>query len=212
MQMHTGEIGQVLISTRRKSTISVGETTWGYIIGQGVAARRRAGIGELLAVFGCLFFGTVAFGQWLIPDSAYSDGALGLRISGTIMLFVFASLLYLMARRGLSVECHVDTKRDMVRLVRRNREGGTMIWSSFAFSEIGSVFIKRSKSNETVDKMYMRPKSMDTAILVATGASWQLEPLLDRVQRDLRRQMPKVAKVSPRHVEPSRVRNKSATG
>ncbi|MGR3292203.1 MAG: hypothetical protein ACU0C9_13555 [Paracoccaceae bacterium] len=215
MDGHTGNSGLVLNGSRKTSALSISETFWGYVVGKGGQAQRRAAIGELAAITGCLFFGAASFGQWLIPGSAYAGDIFAVKVSGTIMFFVFSAQLYLIARRGLISEVQVDLKRQCVRLVRRNREDATTVMASYDFAEINSVYVKRSKSDFVADQMYMRPSSKRSPILIATGPAAELEPLLDRIQRDFRGQMataPRSVQSRGHDGERPRARSAFATG
>ena len=197
MNDHSGNDSPVVNSSRTSAAILISKTFWGYIINKGATARRRARLGELAAICGCFFFGAASFGQWLVPGSIYAGDILPIKISGTIMFFVFAAQLYLIARRGLSYEVQVDTKRQCVRMARRNLEGSTTITATHDFADIGSVYIKRSKSDFIADQMFMRIAATNASILIVSGPAKELEPLLDQIQRDFRGQMPTAPKTVP---------------
>ena len=215
MDTHTKGIGQVVGGKRQRAALSISETVWGYTISRGGSARTRANMGELAAIAGCLFFGAASFGQWLLPDAALGAQVLPFKISSTIMFFVFSALLYLIARRGLTVEAQVDIKRQKLSLVRRNGEGATTQLAKYGFAEIGSVYIKRSKSEIAADQMFVRPKSGVAPILIVSGPARELEPLLDRIQTDFRGQMataPKARSHPDAAATPVRKRSAFATG
>jgi len=221
MDAQTSSNGLAVSGKRQNSAVNISETLGGYAISKGGSARMRANLGELAAIAGCLFFGAASFGQWLIPDATFATEVFPFRVSGTIMFFVFSALLYLIARRGLTMEAQVDTKRHTLRLVRRNREGATTQLAKYGFADIGSVFIKRSKSGTTDAQMFFRPNSGVAPIFLVSGPVRELEPLLDRIQIDFRGQMPTEPKLRPKRVtpaksvtpaEPTRVRGAFATG
>ncbi len=190
--------GPVLNGRRQKAAICISDTILGYSISKGGSARLRANMGEMAAIVGCLFFGAASFGQWLIPNSALGPELLQFKLSGTIMFFVFAALLYLIARRGLTVESQINKKNATLRIVRRNREGGSMVLAQHRFAEIDSVFIKRSKSDFIADQMFVRIKSGSAPLLIARGPAPELEPLLDRIQKDFRGQLKTAPKRAPK--------------
>lgn len=215
MDTHTEDNGLAVGGSRRGAVVSISETISGYHIDKGRTARKRAVLGELAAITGCLFFGAAAFGQWLIPQAPSNADIFMFQVSGTIMFFVFSALLYLIARRGLTVQAQVDTKRENFRLVRRNREGGTTVLAEHGFADIGSVYIKRSKSDFIGNQMFVQPLSAASPILIASGPARELEPLLDRIQRDFRGQLATAPKVTPRSVKSAtraRARSAFATG
>jgi hypothetical protein len=199
---------------RQKAVVSVSQTNSGYTISRGGSARMRANMGELVAITGCLFFGAASFAQWLIPESRLGADIFAYQVSGTIMFFVFSALLYLIARRGLFVEAQVDTKRGIFRIVRRNREGVSTPLTELKFAEIGSVFIKRSKSDLIGNQMFLRLKS-GSSIQIINGPVKELEPLLDRIQNDFRGQMPtapKQVRAAVQTTERPRARSAFAAG
>ena len=190
MANRTGDNGLVLKSRQQNQAVSVSETSWGYIVGRGALAIRRASLGELFAMAGCIILGFFAYATWLLPGSISSVEVVPLKIAITIMFFVFSALLYLIARRGLSVEVQIDIKSQKVRLARRNRENGVTVIASYHFSDIDSVYMKRSQSPFVADRLFIQPKNSKGAILVATGSSDDLEPLLSRFRAEFRRKAP----------------------
>ncbi len=195
----TGERGLVLKGSQQGGAVSVGETFWGYIIHKGKASRDRAAIGEVAATAGSAFFGLLAYGQWLLPGAIGSAGVLSYKIAGTAVFFMFSGLLYLIARRGLSCEVHVDVKRRQLRTVRRNREGVPSLMEKFGFGEISSVYMIRSKSPFSPNRLLVQPSSRRGPILVASGPACELEPVLRRMISVMREGRPKdVPVVAPR--------------
>lgn len=190
MGNRTGSNGLVLKSKQQQQAVSVSETFWGYIIDRGTLAIKRASLGELFAMAGCIILGFFAYATWLLPGSVNSTEVFPLKISITIMFFVFSALLYLIARRGLSVEIQIDIKSQKVRLARRNRENQATVIASYHFADIDSVFMKRSQSPFVADRLFIQPKNSKGAILVATGSSNDLEPLLSRFRAEFRRKAP----------------------
>ncbi len=190
MVNRTGDNGLVLKSKQQNEAVSVSETFWGYIVGRGTLAIKCASLGELVAMAGCIVLGFFAYATWLLPGSVNSIEVVPLKIAVTIMFFVFSALFYLIARRGLSVEIQIDIKRQKVRLARRNRENGVTVIASFDFSDIDSVYMKRSQSPFVADRLFIQPKNNRGAILVATGSSQDLEPLLSRFRSEFRQNAP----------------------
>ncbi len=190
MNGNTSEIGLVLNDSDRSRAVSVDETSWGYIVSNGARARRIAGFGEVAAIAACLMFGTFAYAPWVLPVSISNVDVLPYKISATIMFFVFSALLYIMSRRGLSFEVQIDTRRRIVRTARRNRANTVTQIEQFAFSEINSVHMKRSKSPMAVGQIFLKPTGSNRAVLVATGPARDLEPVLRRMIADMREVAP----------------------
>ena len=190
MNGSTGENGLVLNDSDRRRAVSVDETSWGYIVSKGARARRIAGFGEVAAVCGCLMFGTFAYIPWFLPVSIIDVAAFAYKVSATIMFFAFAFLLYNMSRRGLPFEVQFDNRRRIVRTARRNRANTVTQIEQFAFSNIQSVHMKRSKSPMAVGQIYLKPTGSNRAVLVATGPARDLEPVLRRMIADMREAVP----------------------
>lgn len=174
----------------RHRAVSIDETNWGYIVSRGARARRIAGFGEVAAVAACLMFGTFAYAPWVLPVSISNVDVLPYKISATIMFFVFSALLYIMSRRGLSFEVQIDTRRRIVRTARRNRANTVTQIEQFAFSDIKSVHMKRSKSPMAVGQIFLNPTGSNRAVLVASGPARDLEPVLRRMIADMREAAP----------------------
>ncbi len=199
MNAITDEKGLIVKGSRQGDAVGVGETFWGYIIHKGKNARDRAAIGEVAATTGSAFFGLLAYGQWLLPGLAGNAASLSLKIGTTTVFFMFSGLLYLIARRGLSSEVHVDVKRRQLRTVRRNREGVASLMEKFGFAEISSVYMIRSKSPFVPNRLLVKPASRRLPILVASGPASELEPVLRRMISVMRESRPKeVPVVTPR--------------
>lgn len=131
-------------------------------------------------------FGTFAYAPWVLPVAINDVVVLPYKISATLMFFVFAALLYNMARRGLSFEVHIDTRRKLVRTARRNRAGVVTHIEKFAFAQIKSVNMKRSKSPVAVAQILLKPTGSRRTVLVASGPARDLEPVLRSMIADMR--------------------------
>ncbi len=215
MVMHSGNVRAGTSGLKKHSTLKVSETLWGYAVRKSGASDIWAAIGELVATSGCLFFAAASFGQWLLPGSMYNGAILPLKISGTVVFFAVSALLYRIARQGLSEVVQIDTQRQKVSILRRNRYGHTTVKSTIAFADIGSVFIKRSKSDFVASSMYIRPASGLASMLIASGSARELEPLLDRIQSDCRnRRVPvkKPVRLNVDRATPRQTRNAFASG
>jgi len=186
MQTHAEIVSLVPDSPQPSPVVKVSKAQSGYSISKGGPARQRADMGELVATGGCLFFATLSLGHWLVPQATVGAEILPYQISGTILFFGISALLLIIARRGLTSEVQIDTERKVLRVVRRNRKGAITVMSHMRFAEIGSVYIKRSKSEDIANQMFVRSKPGAMAILIASGPAHELEPLLGRLQNDFR--------------------------
>ena len=206
MNTNASASGLALSGNKQRIAVQVSKTNWGYIIGKGGAARKRAAWGEMLAIAGCLMFGTFAYAPWVIPSDGASVSIVSYQISGTITFFVFGALFYLIARKGLSFEVQVDTAKRQLRTARRNRENSITYLEKFDFSQIRSVYMKRSKSPNPTGQLLLEPVGKSRPILVAAGPVRELEPVLQRLIADMRDAAPKVqprqVRIAPARVAP----------
>ncbi|MEE9389325.1 MAG: hypothetical protein V3U96_12030 [Paracoccaceae bacterium] len=158
-----------------------------------------------------MFFATASFAQWLIPGSLYDGEILPLKLSGTVVFFAVSALLYRIARRGMSEVVQIDTLRQKVTVLRRNRYGRSTRKVGLSFSDIGSVFIRRSKTDMVPSSMFMRHRTGGVAIHLVSGPARELEPLLDRIQADCREAVGQAAATTGRlPVKPSSAPAKGA--
>ncbi len=185
MAYDTGANDQVLRGDKPAGSARISETAWGLIISQGASARRRAEIGEVMAAFACLMFGTFAYAPWLLPVSAeglFGAMALPAKIGATVLFSGFSFLNYRISRRGLGVELHVDSDQNMLRLVRRNRAGSLSYSARIPFSAVESIYLKRSKSPRSAAQLQLRlagPGARQIQILSAPAR--ELEPILQQI-------------------------------
>lgn len=186
MNVHANEDTLLVTSEATTTAISINETFWGFIVRKGGTAPRLAAFGEITAMLACILFGFAAYSQWLLPGIVNNVDMFLFKISGTIVCFVFAFLNYSIARKGLLYETQIDVKKQVVRLARRNRDGVSTLLGSFDFSDIGRIYMQRSKSSQAPNRLYIEPKSKSRALLVATGPARELEPLRERLISELR--------------------------
>lgn len=198
MKTHTGKNGMVVKVSQPNGAPSIGETYWGLIVRRGSAAQDRAALGEIAATLGCVFFGIMAYSNWLLPGRILETEVLPFKIAGTAVFFMFAGFLYLIARRGLHFEAQIDTKRRQFRIVRRNREGAASLVESYPFEEIERVYLVRSKTF-TPDRLYVQPRGRSWPIMLAAGRGNVLDPILERMIEAMRgKRVREIGVVTPR--------------
>ena len=188
MDRHTGTSDQVVNGARQVAAVNVTDTEWGYIIRPGENALMRAAYGEMAASFVAVLLGLSAYGLWLLPNSTDVAALLPFKIAGTAIFFVMAAMLYLIARRGLCYEVHVDLQRKVLRTARRNRHGRATAVRSVPISEIESVFLQRAQTGFMRSRLCVRVTGERGLTEVAVGYERTLAPILDRMARDLRKQ------------------------
>ena len=180
---------------RGKKRVVTKETSWGFVIMRGGCADKRAYWGEVSALMGVFAFGAVAYAQWLWPGTNTSAELFPFRMGITVAFFVLSTWLYFIARTGLTTEVQVDAKSGHVGFVRRNKEGYGVLEDRCKFEEIESLFITRTQTPFSTDRLYARIQGRRSDVLIATAPKKELEPLLDRLHQTCR---PAVLSVSAR--------------
>jgi len=173
----------------RRNAVCLSGTKWGYIIRPGENTLVRAAYGEMAASFVAVLLGMAAYGLWLIPGSSAAADLVPFKIAGTVIFFVMAGMLYLIARRGLCYEVHVDLKRRMLLTARRNRRGRATPVSAVPIAEVESIFLQRAKSSFLRSRLCARIKGESALIELAEGTDEELSPLLQRLTLDLSSQI-----------------------
>ena len=170
-------LGKAGKSKKEYATYSVAETDWGYVFGSGPSVAVAASIGEVVAVVGAIAFGAMAYLQWLLPGTTSDPEMVPFKAVGTIIFFMVAAMLYLMARNGLLKETHIDFKNRVVSVVRRNRESVGTVEKEYRFDQIKRVYLARNKSGNRIARMYIEPK-IGPAIMVARGPNDEMQTVL----------------------------------
>lgn len=200
MDRQAGVFNRVVSGSGRKAAVSVTDTNWGYIIRPGENALMRAAYGEMAASFAGVLLGMGAYGLWLLPNATDAADLLPFRIAGTVVFFVTAALLYLIARRGLCYEVHVDLQRRVLRTARRNRHGRATPIRSVPIAEIESVYLQRAQASFMRNQLCVRIAGERGQTQVAVGSEAELAPILQRMTPDLRKQAEEIAR--PERVQP----------
>jgi hypothetical protein len=198
MNMHSSESGLLLNGERQRRAARIGKTNWGYIIGPGPAAQKRAGYGEVLAVFACLMFGTFAYAPWILPAAFNDFLIMPYKIAATAMFFTFSIMNYRISHQGLAFEVQIDTLRAKLSTARRNRGNAVTVLEKFAFTDIESVYMKRSKSPNALARVFVQPAGRNRPLVVAKGPARDLEPVLRLLIAELRAEAPRPRVVAQR--------------
>ncbi len=169
----------------RRSAPGLVGTNWGYVIRPCENVLVRAAYGEMTAVFFAVLTGMAAYGQWLIPGSNASAELIPFKIAGTVIFFVIAGMLYLIARRGLCHEVHVDLKQRELRTARRNRRGRATPVSAVAMDDVERVFLQRAKASLLRSRLCVKLAGQTALMEIAEGSEAELAPILQRLALDL---------------------------
>jgi len=164
---------------------NVVDTFWGYIVGPPGQARRRASLGESLAMIGSLAFGGIAFSLWLLPGSTTDTALMPFKIGATAVFFVIAGLLYLMAKKGLSSEVQIDLHEREIRVVRRNCSDESVTLEAHSFDLVQDIAVKRSRRNLLWSALGVDVLGATGPIVLATAPERELTALFARLGEDL---------------------------
>ena len=151
---------------------------------------KRAAFGEMAASFAGVLLLMAAYGQWLLPAGILKSDTIAFQLAGSASFMVFACLLYFIARRGMCPEIQIDMQKQVVRTAKRNRHGASTATETFPFAAIGSVFMKRSKTNSAGNQVFLRLRGDQRLIEVASGPESQLEIIMERLGQDVCRTAP----------------------
>ena len=173
----TGEIA-------RTSPFEVEDIFWGYKIRSGNGAPFSVMFGQAVCFFLGVCLMTATFGVLVLP-TLFFDGDAGIMRAGAAAL-MGATAFYLLwfASRGTQTEVHVDTQQNEIREVVCNRSGKPTIVATYAFEEIGGVYLDIEEAGGQTN-LSLGYSDTSQTIAVATGTEAQLLPLRDRLARDL---------------------------
>lgn len=177
-------------SNREKSepseSVNIEDTFWGYVIGPGKRATQRADKGEGLAAISSMVFLILAFALWLAPGVLTSPVVLTFKIAITVVFFIVAAKLYLMAKRGFLSEVQVDLNENELRVVRRNRGNESVTLESYKFREIGTVYVERAVGTFMLHHLYAKPIGSSRPVLVASGPERVLMEMRQKLRGEIR--------------------------
>jgi hypothetical protein len=167
-------------------SVNIEETFWGYVVGPGQRAILRADKGEGLAAICSMVFLILAFALWLAPGVQTTPVVLSFKIAITVVFFVLAAKLYLMAKRGFLSEVQVDLNENELRVVRRNRGNESVTLESYKFREIGTVYVERASGAFMLHHLYVKPIRSNRPVLVASGPERVLAEMRQKLRGEIR--------------------------
>jgi hypothetical protein len=200
MTAHSGFVELEVPNEGARSAPFVSETYWGYVIRPPEPQLERAAVIEMVAIFAGVLLFLAAYGQWLLPGADAADGVIGLKLVSTVLFAVLGGSLAWLGRRGMVQELHVDRLKSQLRLVQRNRHGEGRLTAVFAFSDIGSVVLKRSKTPWRTARLCLRLAGSGSFVEVLVAAEVELLPIRDRLIVDMSPRF----RADPRPHRPSR--------
>lgn len=174
-----------MTSNQVQSGVSINPTLWGYVIEgpwacasqSSLSGRLRilAGLGSIVLMAGLLFLGSLA------GDSA----ALAMRFGAAMFFGVLALILLRRKACPAAREVRIDRVRNEIIAGFRNADGGFVLSGSHGFDEVDGVVLLATDDAELPAQIMLRLADDEEALLVAAGEAQALEPLAERLARDL---------------------------
>ena len=161
------------------------ETYWGYVIRPSELFLERAALLEIVSGFVGVFVFCAAYGHWLLPGSDLSPEALPMKLVSTVLFAALGASLVWIGRKGMVQEMHIDTVKQEVRLVQRNRSGDGQLVGLYAFEDVSSVVIRRSKSALSPSKLGLRLAGSGSLIEIVPSDEDELLPIRNRLIGDM---------------------------
>lgn len=183
---------------RPATGFAVEEFYWGYVVRDTRGAPLALVAAQAAAWAGGILCAIAAPGLFVMPG-AWAEGPGGLRLGAAVVFAAVAAILLWFASRGAVAELQIDTRQGEVREIIRNRAGKPTVGGRHGFDSIGGVFIDRTGDRAARGRAVLVIRLGNTAqvLPVATGPAAGLEPLRDRLGRDLVVR-PRQAIVAPR--------------
>ncbi|MCR8723613.1 hypothetical protein [Frigidibacter sp. ROC022] len=177
------ELGVVTEGLRAAPIVS--ETYWGYVVRPPEAYLERAAVIEIVSTFAGVLMFFAAYGHWLLPGTDLSLSVIPVKLVSTLIFAAMGAALIWTGRQGMVQELHVDTKKEEIRLVQRNRHGEGRLIALFAFKEIASVVLKRSKSAFSPTRLSLRIARSGGFVDILPSDENELLPIRDRLIVDM---------------------------
>ena len=183
-QLGAFEQGVTRVSEAAKGP-RVFQTYWGYVVTEGDRAQSRGRaferIGKMVGV-ACLM---ATLGLWILPGALTGPDVVVMKLALSVGLMTCGAVLIWSAKSGFNDEMQVDLVRKELRLGQRNISGDYRLSAQVGFADVGSVFLMRSKKRGEPARLFLRIGNSDQALEVAEGRAEMLEPLKDRLTRDI---------------------------
>jgi len=163
----------------------VTQTYWGYTVSEGDKAQKRGQLFEMAGKFMGSILLLAAAGLWLLPNASQGPDIMVMKLGITVLFLMVGAVLVWSARKGFNDELQADLVRKELRMGQRNMAGDYRLVAMLDFSEVGSVYLMRSKVKGEPARLYLRVGNSDRALEVAQGRADMLEPIKERLARDL---------------------------
>lgn len=164
---------------------TVDETYWGYIVRKAEGTSAVTVILQGISMFLGASFAAASLGLLLVPDAV--AGSIDFTMRGVASIFFAGTAAYLLwfASRGSQSEIQIDNSLGEVREVVRNRAGKSTLIGRYGYDSIGGVFLDRAEGRSGKAVLMLRYRNTAQTLPVASGKVSDLEPLKDRLGRDL---------------------------
>lgn len=171
------------------SGLHVSDTYWGYIIKTSAAPLLPLLVGQAMCWAGGIGCLVAALGLWTLPGSSFSGDLMAIKLLGSALLVLLASLLIWFANRGHISEWHIDTARGEIREMLLSRSGRPSLLARYGFDAIGGVVIDRVSQRDHLPAGYaglmLRLGNSAQMLPLAFAPEAELAPLRDRLGRDM---------------------------
>lgn len=168
----------------KPATFTVEDRFWGYAILSGTTLPFGVAFGQAVSFFFGVVFAIAALGILLLPALFFDGGFSAMRVGSAALFGAMAAYLLWFASRGTQTEVHVDKSARQIREVVVNRAGKPTPVATYAFNEIGGVFVEKG-DDTALDQLILRYRNTSQVVCVAEGSEAQLVGLRDRLGRDL---------------------------
>lgn len=171
--------------TDTRAVYVIEEAFWGYAVRSTERAPASVVLAQALAWVVGAAAAAAAVAPWVMAVAgAPSTAGAGFQAVASIILSTLAFLLFRFASRGTMSELQIDLMQGEVREVLPHRAGRVTVLGRYGFDAIGGVFIDRARGSDRA-VLVLRYRNTAQILPVAMGPERLLEPLRDRLGRDL---------------------------
>lgn len=180
-----GETLQMPGNAQKEAGFQVNPTLWGYVL-QSEMRRDAPHAGVALArkVLGGVLI-MAALGLWLLPNAIIGPDVAAMKLGLTILYLALGFRLAYMPREVMRREVQVNLTRAELRVGFRNKAGGFSLQAVHSFDDIDAVTLWQSDCGNKKASLFLRLGGSDVALVAASGTPAQLQPLKQRLAKDL---------------------------
>lgn len=168
-----------------QSGIEINPTLWGYVIQGPCGERREADAGRALRLSAGIAATVLAAGLLFWSSFAADLGDLAIRLGATLFFGFLAVIMLWRAPGPVIREVQIEMNRGEVLAGYRDGEGNFTLDTQHGFEDVTGVLLLATGDKDLPAELVLRLDGREDALLVALGESTALEPLADRMARDL---------------------------